>query len=98
MRPPFCDSEGLAPQGRCPIRDFRPLIQSAILPSGDFSDVARGNINRILKAIPKRSGIESVDRYTPKAFRRGIPWISWRRAPLSLKSCAHLDGIPKPSA
>ena len=72
MRPCFCDGEGMMPTGLCPIRDFSPLIQNTTLPGeGLFSSLQRRNLNRILKAILKRMGVESAEKYSTKAFRRG---------------------------
>ena len=72
MRPCFCDGTGLVPAGLCPLHNFWPLIQQQILP-GEllFPSLQNKNLNRILKAILKRMGVESAEKYSTKAFRRG---------------------------
>ena len=72
MRPCFCDGEGLAPAGFCPIHDFWPIVQRSNLPGeGLFPTLQSKNLNRISKAILGRLEIDSATKYSTKAFRRG---------------------------
>ena len=68
----FCDGEGMVPTNLRPTRSFWAEVQKSVLP-GEllFPSIQGSNLNRILKAILARMGVDSAERYTTKAFRWG---------------------------
>ena len=72
IRPCFCDGDGWVPTGMRPAHDFWPIILRLVVPGALLFPLIKGmDLNRILKAILGRMGIESAEKYPTKASRRG---------------------------